>query len=89
MGAADRFNETGFSRWINSGAGRAFRLAAGTAFLVTGFALRDSTLGIVLMAWSVVPLSAGAFNLCWISAVLGGPVRSREICAARMEPAPL
>ncbi|GGO90762.1 hypothetical protein GCM10011584_23300 [Nocardioides phosphati] len=89
MGAADRFNETGFSRWINSGAGRAFRLAAGTAFLVTGFALRDSTLGIVLMAWSVVPLSAGAFNLCWISAVLGGPVRSREICAARRAPAPL
>jgi len=86
MGAADRFNQTGFSRWINSSPGRAFRLAAGTAFLVTGFALRDSTLGIVLMAWSVVPLSAGAFNLCWISGVLGGPVRSREICAQQRLP---
>lgn len=81
MGAADRFNQTGFSRWINSDSGRAFRLAAGTAFLVTGLALRDSTLGLALMAWSVVPLSAGLLNLCWISAVLGGPVRSREICA--------
>lgn len=89
MGAADRFNQTGFSRWINSAPGRAFRLTAGTAFLVTGLVLRDSTLGIVLMAWSVVPLSAGIFNLCWISAVLGGPVRSREICAARMAPAVL
>lgn len=80
MTIADRFNQTGFSRWINSSPGRAFRLTAGTAFLLTGFVLRDSTLGVVLMAWSVVPLTAGVFNLCWISAVLGGPLRSAEIC---------
>lgn len=86
MGAAERFNQTGFSRWINSGPGRAFRLTAGTAFLVVGFALRGSPVGVALMAWSVVPLSAGLFNLCWISAVLGGPLRSSEICAARLTP---
>ncbi|TCJ29905.1 DUF2892 domain-containing protein [Nocardioides jejuensis] len=76
---AERFNCTGFSRWVNSPTGRGFRLTAGTTFLVVGFLLRDSGLGIALMAWSVVPLSAGAFNLCWISAVLGGPLRSMTI----------
>lgn len=78
---ADRFNRTGFSRWVNSGTGRAFRLGAGAAFLTAGWVLRDSGVGIALMAWSVVPLSAGLFNLCWISAVLGGPVRSEAIRA--------
>ncbi len=85
MSIADRFNQTRFSRWVNSGRGRAFRLTAGTAFLVVGFVLRESPVGIALMAWSVVPLSAGIFNLCWISAVLGGPVRSAEICAAQRQ----
>lgn len=78
---ADRFNRTGLSRWVNSDPGRAFRLCAGAAFLTAGFLLRDSAAGIALMAWSAVPLSAGVFNLCWISAVLGGPVRSEAIRA--------
>jgi hypothetical protein len=78
---ADRFNRTGFSRWVNSGTGRAFRLCAGAAFLAAGFVLRDSAVGIALMVWSAVPLSAGVLNLCWISAVLGGPVRSEAIRA--------
>lgn len=79
MGAAERFNRTGFSRWINSGAGRVFRLAAGTAFLVAGYALRESPVGVALMVWSVAPLSAGILDVCWVSAVLGGPVRGEEI----------
>lgn len=79
MSAAERFNATGFSRWVNSDAGRVFRLCAGGVFLTTGFLMRDSAVGIALMAWSVVPLSAGIFNLCWISAVLGGPLRSATI----------
>ncbi|MDO7868503.1 hypothetical protein [Nocardioides jiangxiensis] len=81
---AHRFNCTGFSRWVNSPAGRAFRLAAGTTFLTVGFLLRGSPVGIALMAWSLVPLSAGAFNLCWISAVLGGPLRSSTIREAQV-----
>jgi len=81
MGAAARFNSTGFSRFVNSPAGRIFRLVAGTSFLTAGILLRHSPVGIALMAWSVVPLSAGFFNLCWISAVLGGPVSSMKIRA--------
>ncbi len=31
------------------------------------------------MAWGVLPLSAGAFDLCYISAVLGGPLSGARI----------
>jgi hypothetical protein len=73
------FNRSGFSRFINGPAGRVFRLAAGTAFLVVGFLFRHHALGVAAMIWSVVPLSAGAFNLCYISALLGGPISSARI----------
>jgi hypothetical protein len=35
------------------------------------------------MAWSALPLSAGALDLCYISAVLGGPISGAKIRAAR------
>jgi hypothetical protein len=75
------FNRSGFSHFINSGAGRIFRLAAGTAFLVVGYLYRDHPLGVASMVWSVLPLSAGAFDLCFISAVLGGPISGAKIRA--------
>ena len=75
----EAFNATGFSRFINSGWGRVFRLAAGMGFLVVGYLYRDHPAGIVSMAWSVLPLSAGAFDVCYVSAVLGGPLRGEKI----------
>lgn len=74
------FNRSGFARFINSPAGRVFRLLAGTAFLVVGLLYRDHTLGLVSMAWSIVPLSAGVFDWCYISALLGGPLSGAKIC---------
>jgi hypothetical protein len=73
------FNRSGFSRFINSPAGRVFRLVAGAAFLVVGYMYRSHTLGVVSMVWSVLPLSAGAFDLCYISALLGGPISGAKI----------
>lgn len=75
MSAAESFNCSGFGRFINSRPGRVFRLVAGTGFLVTGLVVLPSPVGIGLIAWSVLPLSAGAFDVCWISAALGGPLR--------------
>lgn len=93
-GLADRFNGTGFSRWVNSGPGRAFRLSAGAAFLTAGVLVGGSPLGVALMAWSILPLTAGTFDVCWISAALGGPmrgdaIRARQEGAARPDPATL
>jgi hypothetical protein len=86
MTLEERFNRGGFSRFINSRAGRIFRLTAGSAFLVVGFLYRDHALGIVSMIFSILPLTAGGFDLCYISAVLGGPIRGSEIRARQSKP---
>ena len=75
----EAFNRSGFSRFINSPAGRVFRLVAGTVFLVVGYIYRGHALGVLSMVWSVFPLSAGAFDLCFISALLGGPMSGAKI----------
>ena len=79
MNSAEVFNLSWFSRFINSSAGRVFRLVAGTVFLVAGYLFRDHTLGVISMVFSVIPLSAGAFDICYISAVLGGPLSEAKI----------
>jgi hypothetical protein len=33
------------------------------------------------MVWSIFPLSAGAFDLCFVSALLGGPLSGAKIRA--------
>ena len=76
---ATRFNATGFSRWVNSRNGRAFRLVAGVGWLAFGLVFRDHWWGAAAMSWSFFPLTAGLFDVCWISAALGGPLSSRRI----------
>ena len=79
----ERFNRSGFSRFINSRAGRVFRFAAGLVFLGVGYAYRGHALGVVSMVWSIFPLSAGALDICYISAVLGGPLSGGKIRAGQ------
>ncbi|MDQ0477161.1 MULTISPECIES: DUF2892 domain-containing protein [Chryseobacterium] len=79
MSLHESFNRSGFSKSVNSPAGRIFRLAAGTAFLLVGYQFRDRPLGILSMVWSIFPLSAGAFDICYISAALGGPLSGKKI----------
>ena len=73
------FNRSSFSRFLNSPAGRTFRIVAGAAFLVVGYIYRDNTLGVLSMVWGLFPLSAGAFDICYISVVLGGPLSGKKI----------
>ena len=73
------FNRSGFSRFLNSPGGRIFRLAAGAGFLVVGYLYRSHTLGVASMVWSIFPLSAGALDICYISALLGGPLSGAKI----------
>lgn len=80
--SAQRFNGSRFGRFINSNVGRAFRLTAGVAFASTAFTALPIGARIALVAWSVLPLTAGAFDICWISAALGGPLPGRRIRAA-------
>jgi len=75
----ESFNQSGFSKFINGTAGRIFRLVAGAGFLVVGYVYRDHAIGVLSMVWSAFPLSAGAFDICYISAVLGGPLSGTKI----------
>jgi len=59
MKIAEAFNQSWFSRFINSSAGRVFRLVVGTGFLVVGYLFREQTLGVIAMVFSILPLSAG------------------------------
>lgn len=79
MTTADRFNASGFGRWINATAGRVFRLAAGATFITVGLLALPSPWGIASLAWGVVPFSAGVFDICYISAMLRGPLTGRAI----------
>lgn len=75
----ESFNRSGFSRYLNSPAGRVFRLAAGAGFLAVGYVYRGHALGVLSMAWSIFPLSAGALDICYLSALLGGPLSGAKI----------
>ena len=75
----EAFNQSRFSKFLNSPAGRIFRLVAGIGFLVVGFVYRAYPLGVLSMVWGVLPLSAGALDICYISVVLGGPLSGAKI----------
>jgi hypothetical protein len=77
----ERFNRTALSKFLNRPAGRVFRLSAGSGFLAVGLLFRDDTLGIAAMIWSVFPITAGAFDVCYISVALGGPFSGAKIRA--------
>jgi hypothetical protein len=85
MSGAETFNRSGFSRFINGPAGRVLRLVAGAGFLVVGYLYRDHTLGVISMVYSILPLSAGAFDVCFISWVLGGPLSGAKIREAQRQ----
>jgi hypothetical protein len=73
------FNQSGFSRFLNRPGGRVFRLVAGTGFLVVGYVYRSHALGVLSMVWGLLAMIAGAFDICFISALLGGPLSGPTI----------
>jgi hypothetical protein len=77
----ESFNRSGFSRFLNSPSGRVFRLVAGLGFLAVGYLNRGHTLGVLSMVWGALAMIAGAFDICFISVVLGGPLSGAKIRA--------
>jgi hypothetical protein len=86
MSWQEDFNRSSLSRFLNSPAGRAFRVMAGVAFLVVGYFSRGHVLGVVAIIWSIFPLSAGGCDVCYISAALGGPLSGSTIRARYSPP---
>ena len=74
MSLAKSFGRSAFARFINSPAGRAVRIVAGLGLIAWGYTQRGSGVGVAFMVIGLVPLAAGAFDWCIISALLGGPL---------------
>lgn len=79
MSIQETFNRSALSRFLNSRAGRIFRILAGVVFLIVGYIYHNHFPGILSMVWGIFPLSAGAFDICYISAFLGGPISGSKI----------
>ena len=79
MSIAESFGRSGLSQFVNSPAGRVSRLVVGTGLIAWGYTLRGSGTGLALMVVGLVPLATGAFDLCLISALLGGPISGARI----------
>jgi len=75
MSIAESFGKSGFAKFINSPAGRIARIVVGIALIVWGYVCNS----IVLIIIGLIPLAAGAFDLCLISALLGGPISGKKI----------
>jgi hypothetical protein len=75
MSIAESFGRSGFAKFINSPAGRIARVVAGLILIVWGYISG----GIVLIIIGLIPLAAGALDLCLISALLGGPISGKKI----------
>lgn len=76
------FATSGFAQFMASPAGRVLRVVAGAGMIAGGIAM-DSNAGTALAVVGAVPLSAGLFDLCWLSPILGGPLKGKDIRAAK------
>jgi hypothetical protein len=75
MSIAESFGRSGFAKFINSPTGRIARIVVGLALIVWGY----TSGGILLIIIGLIPLVAGSFDLCLVSALLGGPVSGEKV----------
>jgi hypothetical protein len=76
------FAGSGFAQFMASPAGRVLRVVAGAGMIAGGIAM-DSDGGTILAIAGGIPLSAGLFDVCYLSPLFGGPFKGRDIRAAK------
>jgi hypothetical protein len=59
--------------------GRGARIVLGIVLIVLGLAVVGDTAGLILAAVGVVPILAGAFNLCLIGPIIGAPLSGKDL----------
>ncbi|HCV42756.1 MAG TPA: DUF2892 domain-containing protein [Bacteroidetes bacterium] len=82
MSLAESFAQSGFAQFVNSPTGRVARIVVGLGLIGWGCAQPTGS-GVVLIVLGLVPLAAGVFNLCLISALLGGPISGARIAKSK------
>ncbi len=68
-----------FGQFMASGAGRLARIVAGLVLIGVGLGVVQGTAGVVIAVVGLVPLGAGALDVCVISALVGGPFSGKAI----------
>jgi hypothetical protein len=83
MSLAESFGQSGFARFVNSPAGRVARILVGLILIGWGYFQSVGSARIILIVVGLVPLAAGVFHLCLISALLGGPISGARIAKSK------
>ena len=81
MSLSQSFARSGFAKFINSLTGRVTRIIVGLALIIWGYTQLGQTSGIILILIGLIPLSAGLFDLCIISPLIGGPISGKKVRA--------
>ena len=72
-----------FTRIMASGYGRLIRLGFGIALIAVGLTLVPRPAGLAIAVFGLVPIVAGAFNLCPIAPLWGGHFFGSQYCAPK------
>ena len=75
------FATSWFGQFMASGLGRVVRIIGGGALIVGSLLWLDEPASYVVAAIGLIPLLAGAFDKCVLSALSGGPFSGAEIRA--------
>ena len=70
----------GFSKFMASTAGRAVRIIAGVALIVLGALLGGGWWALAVVG--LVPLAAGALDICLFNALFGKPLSGKVVRAS-------
>ena len=69
----------GLARFMATTAGRSTRIVAGLILIAIGFWVVGGTAGWVIAIVGLVPIAAGAFNVCLSAPFTGAPFRGRDL----------
>lgn len=75
------FAASRLGQFMASGAGRLIRIVAGVALIGGGLLAVGGPAGLIMAAIGLVPLLAGAFDVCVFSALFGGPLSGAAVRA--------
>lgn len=67
-----------FVRFMSGPAGRAIRIIAGLVLIVAGFFVIGGVPGTIVGIIGILPLVAGATNLCFLGPLVGGHLSGQE-----------
>ncbi len=68
-----------FAKFMASTAGRALRVIAGLALIGVGLFVLADTVGYALALIGLVPLLAGALDVCLVAPLFGAPFKGDEV----------